>query len=137
MVNFKIFLHIYSFGAIGYCFIETLWRGYTHWSMGILGGICFILMYQFERRFKKLNMLIKAVILAIIITMFELLTGIIVNLIFELNVWDYSDLKYNFMGQISLIYSVFWFVLCIPCILLCRILKHRVFDVLTWVKSQS
>ena len=22
--------------------LEILWRGYTHWTMGVLGGICFV-----------------------------------------------------------------------------------------------
>ena len=26
-------------GGLVYMGIETLWRGYTHWSMGVLGGL--------------------------------------------------------------------------------------------------
>ena len=29
-------------GGLVYMSLELLWRGYTHWTMGILGGICFI-----------------------------------------------------------------------------------------------
>ena len=31
-------------GGVVYMGIETLWRGYTHWSMGVLGGVCFALI---------------------------------------------------------------------------------------------
>ena len=33
------------FAVIGgwlYMSIEVMWRGYTHWSMGVLGGVCFV-----------------------------------------------------------------------------------------------
>ena len=33
------------FAVIGgwlYMAIEVMWRGYTHWSMGVLGGVCFV-----------------------------------------------------------------------------------------------
>ena len=136
-MNFKTFLHIYTLGAIGYCFIEIVWRGYTHWSMGVLGGLCFVTIYLLEKHLQSLNLLIKALVSALFITSFELVTGIIVNRLLGFNVWDYSGLKFNFMGQISMVYSVFWFALCIPCILLCKILRHRVFDVLSWAKSKT
>ena len=135
-MNFKTFLHIYTFGAVGYCFIEILWRGYTHWSMGVLGGLCFALIYRIEKSFQNLNLLVKALISSTFITTVEFITGVIVNRLLGLNVWDYSGLKFNFMGQISLFYSILWFLLCIPCILMCKILLHRVFNVLTWIKSE-
>ena len=37
-------LILFSIGAILYMSIEILWRGYTHWTMGILGGICFVII---------------------------------------------------------------------------------------------
>ena len=37
---FLEFLSIYVFGAIGYGALETLWRGYTHWTMIVTGGFC-------------------------------------------------------------------------------------------------
>ncbi len=135
-MKFKEFLHIYAIGAISYMFIEVLWRGYTHWSMGIVGGICFTLIYSFENHIAKTNLFQRALISALTITFIEFFAGIIVNRIFNLNVWDYSTMKFNFMGQISLIYSILWYFLCIPSHLLSRILRHRVFGVLA-KSSQS
>ena len=42
----KLLLHIVLavIGGITYMCIEILWRGYTHWSMGVLGGVCFALI---------------------------------------------------------------------------------------------
>lgn len=33
---------LFLFGGISYCLIEISWRGYTHWTMGIVGGLCFL-----------------------------------------------------------------------------------------------
>ncbi len=130
-MNFKEFLHIYALGCIGYMFIEILWRGYTHWTMGLLGGICLCAIYIIDMTLAKASLFVKAFFSAGCITTLELLTGILVNLTLKLNVWDYSDLKFNFMGQISLIYSILWYYLCIPALILCKILRHRVFGVLS------
>lgn len=29
-------------GGLLYILIETVWRGYSHWTMFVLGGICFL-----------------------------------------------------------------------------------------------
>ncbi len=129
-MKFKNKLFVFSIGAITYSFIEILWRGYTHWTMGLLGGICMLFIYAINI-FVKANILVKAAYSAFVITALEFLTGIMVNIVFKLNVWDYSRLKFNIMGQVSLLYSFLWFLLCIPCLILCTILKHRVFDAMS------
>ena len=30
-------------GALYYC-IEILWRGHSHWTMAVVGGICFVVI---------------------------------------------------------------------------------------------
>ena len=37
------YICVFLSGGIIYSFIEVAWRGYTHWSMTIAGGICFML----------------------------------------------------------------------------------------------
>ena len=41
-------LTVYAIGSIGYRMIEVLWRGRTHWTMGICGGVCFLFIYVSE-----------------------------------------------------------------------------------------
>ena len=36
------YIILWIIGGIIYAMMETLFRGYTHWTMGVLGGICFI-----------------------------------------------------------------------------------------------
>ena len=35
---------LFLIGGALYYLIEVLWRGYSHWSMFILGGVCFMIM---------------------------------------------------------------------------------------------
>ena len=47
---------VYAIGSIGYRFIEVLWRGRTHWTMGLVGGICFLLMYILDYTLKNVRL---------------------------------------------------------------------------------
>lgn len=98
----------FGIGGIGYAIIELLWRGRTHWSMAIAGGVCFVLFSVVAERFYLLPLIIKAVIGALCVTAVEFVFGIVFNLIFDMNVWDYSNQPFNFMGQICLSFSLAW-----------------------------
>jgi len=116
---------IFIFGAINYIAIELLWRGYTHWTMAISGGLCAMLIYIFNSQFNHLSLLYKSFIGAIIITSVELVTGLIVNIVLKWQVWDYSERYFNFMGQICLRYFIYWFLLCIPMVKLFDYFKGK------------
>ena len=87
--------------------------------MFILGGLCFILMGLLNEVFKwDTPLLIQMGISAIIITVGEFITGCIVNLWLGLNVWDYSNLPFNILGQICLLFTILWFFISIVGIVL-------------------
>lgn len=113
---------VFMIGGMGYLMLELLWRGHSHWTMIICGGICFLGLYITEEKADGLPLLEKSLIGSALITTVELFTGIIVNLILKWNVWDYSSLPYDLLGQICLPYSLLWFFLCIPIFV---ILGHR------------
>ena len=104
-------LILFFVGAIGYMAIELLWRGRTHWSMSLAGGLSFMGMGEISRRFKKRCLFTKALISAALITFIELIFGILFNILLKKNVWDYSNMPLNFKGQICLVYSIFWIFL--------------------------
>lgn len=126
----KQFKHLILFmiGGISYFIIELLWRGYSHISMFILGGICFVLIglineyLTFEMPLWK-----QQLISACIITILEFIFGIILNVWLKLNIWDYSNFKINILGQVSLLYCIFWFFLSIIAIILDDYLRHWLF----------
>ncbi|MBQ4120101.1 MAG: hypothetical protein IJD45_06905 [Clostridia bacterium] len=121
----KTNLVLFPIGALGYGLIEILWRGYTHISMLLAGGICFVFFAKIGERFKKANLLTKAVIGSFFVTFIELIFGIIFNIILKKGVWDYSKMPFNFKGQICLLYSVFWGVLSLIFIPLSVSVKGR------------
>ena len=95
-------------GAVGYAAIETIWRGYTHWSMMIAGGLCFIMFSLVAKRLKGKNILWKAAVCALGVTAIEFLFGVIFNIWLKMNVWDYSNMKFNLLGQICPIFTLLW-----------------------------
>lgn len=116
---------IFGFGAIGYSLLEIAWRGFTHWTMTLTGGLCFVLIYIMNILFLNKNIFLKSLLGAIIITSAELLVGSIVNLRLNWNVWDYSSQPLDFFGQICLVYSLLWFLLCIPLMPLCTKIRSH------------
>ena len=108
-------LKYYTLGTLGgliYVFIELMWRGYSHWSMFLLGGICFIALGLINEIIPwEMPLTVQMFIGCVIITVLEFITGCIVNLWLGWDVWDYSDLPYNLLGQISVVSSAGWYFL--------------------------
>ncbi|MBR5453746.1 MAG: hypothetical protein IKV54_06685 [Clostridia bacterium] len=127
MVGLLFYICVYLFGAVSYGLIEILWRGYTHWTMIVTGGFCFLSIYLVNVFLGDVNIFIRALISALIITAAELAVGLLVNVKLGLGVWDYSSLKFNFLGQISLVYSFLWYLLSLPASLICTAVNRSVF----------
>ena len=125
---FKWFI-LFSLGGIFYLIIELLWRGYSHWTMFILGGMCFLASGMINEFYNyAIPLVLQMFFGCIIITVLEFITGCIVNLQFGLNVWNYSDLPYNILGQICLPYMILWFFLSGACIIVDDWLRYVLFD---------
>lgn len=104
--------------GITYCGIEILYRGRTHISMLFVGGLCAVLIGMINEITPKMNIILQMFIGAVIVTIIEFFSGYIINIILGLNVWDYSNLMFNYKGQISLIFTIIWFFLSAPVIYL-------------------
>lgn len=128
MKKLKEYSIIYSFGAILYSLIEVMFRGFTHWTMTITGGFAFLSLYVVNFKMKSKKLISKCFIGSLIITILEFIVGCIVNRKFNLGVWDYSHQKMNILGQICPLFSAVWFLLCIPGIMLCCLMKKHVGD---------
>lgn len=115
------YIFIYILGAWLYSTIEILYRGRTHWSMFFVGGLCFLLMYFLSET--ALPFPVKLIISALIISAVELSSGIILNIILNLHVWDYSAQKFNILGQVCPLFSFYWLLLSVPGIALCSFIK--------------
>lgn len=120
-------LFVLLFGGVAYYGIETLLRGWSHWSMAICGAICFYALYRMNERYRRIPLPLRAITGALLITAVELLAGCLLNIGMGLAVWDYSELPYQFLGQICLPYSVLWFLVCFPAAWLCLLIRRFVF----------
>jgi uncharacterized membrane protein len=119
----KILLHFSAFsgGGIAYGGIEILWRGFTHISMILLGGLCFVCLLRISKY--KLRLGTKSVLGGGFITFAEFLAGCVLNLWLGLEIWDYSQERFQFLGQVSLLYFFYWCVLSFVVIAACQILR--------------
>lgn len=122
-------------GGVVYMLLETAWRGFTHWSMGICGGVCFLGIYLLERFRSTIPLPFKCLLGSVFITFNEFITGCIVNLWLGWNVWDYSHMMFDLLGQICVEFFLLWFLLCIPAFLLSRLLLNKVFMPSGYCKS--
>lgn len=125
MQKLKEQLTVFATGAAGYPVIELIWRQSTHWSMALAGGTCLLLLYNLYGKFTKLSLGMKCVLGSGVITAVEFVAGLLVNCWQNWNVWDYSCFKFHFMGQICLVYSVLWGLLCLPVSGLCKTMRKR------------
>ena len=105
---------LFFLGAGGYGMIELLWRGYTHWSMLLAGGIFLCLYGTLLEEAAGLSFFKKCLLGSVLITALELIFGSVFNVALSFAVWDYSDVPFNLFGQICLPFSLLWFFLCVP-----------------------
>lgn len=97
---------LFLLGGSAYVALEWLWRGWSHISMFFAGGICFLLLGKLNTVRPRLNLPLRGIVGAGIITMIELLAGLLVNR--NYGVWDYRHLPLNFHGQICLPFFLLW-----------------------------
>lgn len=102
-----------------YVLVELVWRGRSHWTMFVLGGICFVCIGLINEIIPWDMPLWQQILIgANIVTALEFLTGCIVNLWLGWDVWDYSMLPGNIMGQICPQFFLLWLPIALLAIVL-------------------
>lgn len=92
-----------------YVLLELVWRARSHWTMFLLGGICFICIGLINEIIPwDMPLLYQDVIGACIVTGLEFMTGCIVNIWLGWDIWDYSNLPCNILGQICTQFFILW-----------------------------
>ena len=121
------YLYIYMLGAVSYGALEIAFRGQTHWSMLLAGGLCLTAIYAVSRR-RKASLWQLCLAGGGIITGVEPAVGLVVNRLLGWNVWDYGDVPGNFLGQICPLYTALWVLLTVPALGLCRLADRQIFQ---------
>lgn len=117
---------IFLAGAVGYGLMEIIWRGYTHYSMLLAGGIVLLGAYIINRYNVRSHLLLRAFAVTLLIITVELLFGLVFNMLLGQQVWDYSDKPFNYFGQICFSYSLLWQLLSVGiCFLIEKSIKIK------------
>ena len=129
ITNAYKYLFLFLIGGFTYFYMEISFRGYSHFSMIICGGLAFILCGAINQMMHfQIPVISQMFLSTLIITGLEFITGYIVNIRLHWNVWDYSGMPYNLYGQVCAAYSVIWFVLSLICIFADDWIRWKIFD---------
>lgn len=121
MVFFKYIFIFLLFSFVGWV-LELIYRGIRTKKIvnpGFMSG-CVVPLYGFGavilyiicNLFEKVNSNYKIIIVflisIILLSLLELIAGILLDKCFKLKLWDYSENIFNYKGYICLLYSMFW-----------------------------
>lgn len=118
------YVYIGVVGGTSYAFLEILWRGYTHWSMIVAGMLAAVFLYWCGVMLVARPLWLRCLVGALGITAVEFAIGCVVNLWWQLGVWDYSALPGNVLGQICPLFTGIWCGLCLPAYWLCGVIRR-------------
>lgn len=108
--------------------MEILWRGYSHWAMFFVGGFAFLCVGAINEIISwDVPLIVQMILGGQIITMIEFVAGCVLNLWLKWNVWDYSNLPFNVLGQICLPFTLLWCLISLIAILLDDWLRWKLF----------
>lgn len=122
------YVFLFITGGLLYNLVELAFRGWSHWTMFILGGVCFICLGLINEIISWKTPLWKQMAIgACIITVLEFITGCIVNLWLGWGVWDYSQMPGNLLGQICPQFFILWLLVSLAGIILDDCLRYWLF----------
>ena len=107
------YLFLWALGGTVYYSLEMVFRGFSHWTMFVLGGICLVFFtVQGQMLHWEDPMWRQILRCTIFVVSAEFITGIIVNKWFQLAIWDYSTMPLQLFGQICLPFAILFSGLC-------------------------
>lgn len=118
---------LFTIGGISYYFMEIAWRGYSHFSMFLVGGLAFILIGAINEYLSWDTLFWKQCLIAtIIVLILEFISGCILNIWLGLDIWYYENL--DILHQISLPFAFVWYGLSAIAIILDDYLRYWFYD---------
>lgn len=118
---------LFALGGCSYMGLELLWRGWSHGSMFLAGGSCFLLLGKLNSTQPRLNLPLRAATGAGIITMVEYTAGLMFNR--NYTVWDYRNTPLNLHGQICLPFCLLWLPVGVGAMYLYTLLDKKILPV--------
>lgn len=133
------YLFLFLFGGILYYSLEIIFRGHSHYSMFMAGGMAIVLI-NISRKLsfiKRRNIFVKAVAGGLIITAIEFVIGVVFNLFLKQNVWNYAKLPLNVLGQICIPFTLLWIMLSFPALFICKFFDETLSSIVYNIKEKS
>lgn len=129
----KILKQLFLFLVFGFVYfiIETIWKGHlTHWSMFVVAGIVGVLIGGINEYIPwEMPFFLQCGIGTVIATVIEGISGLILNVYLGLNIWDYSNVPFNFFyQQCCLPFCIAWFILSGACIIVDDYIRYKIFN---------
>ena len=93
--------------------LSNAWSLIGHSSLWMfpVGGALSVALGEIKRRFPGIVRPLQVLLGATAITAIELLSGLFLNKLLGLDIWDYSKSNINFVGQIDLVHSTCWILI--------------------------
>ena len=116
-----------------YCMIEILFRGWSHWSMFVLTGFLGVFCVDSINNTLSFDCdyIVQILISTILCTIGEGISGIILNVWLQLNVWDYSKMTFGtfFFGQCNVVFCFAWMLIISIIIFYCDAYNYYILKI--------
>ena len=117
--------------VVGFCLyttFEVLFRGYSFWQSGLMGGLALIIIGQLNDKISwDFPLFWQCVVGGGVVTLIELIVGTYDRLFWHLHMWDYSHIPLNYRGIICLPFSLLWCCLALLAVLIDDSIEYYVF----------
>ena len=126
--SFLKYSMLFAYGGMIYMTLEEIFRQRTAYSMGICGGLAFIIIGCLNNVIPWSMSLIKQCLIGgiCIVTPLELIFGELFNRTYE--IWDYRAIPLNFDGQICVPFTILWCFVSLVAIILDDYLRYYIFN---------
>ena len=114
--NQKLVLYFFIYSFVGWL-LETAFciltlgrfekRGFLYGPLCPIYGFGAVILIKYIKR-EKNNYFVEFLISFIVFTIIEYIASLILEFLFGLRWWNYSNEFLNFQGRISLVYSILW-----------------------------
>lgn len=127
MKKFMKYATLFLVGGVLYYSLEVLFRGYSFYAMAVCGGLCFIVCGVINEKSRCIPLILQQIIAASGVTAIEFFFGLILNVWLGLDMWDYSNMPGNILGQICPQFTLLWFFLSAVGIVLDDFIRWKFF----------
>ena len=116
-----------------YCMIEILFRGWSHWSMFVLAGFLGVFCVDSINNTLSFDCdyIVQILISTILCIIGEGISGIILNVWLQLNVWNYSKMSFGtfFFGQCNVLFCFAWMLIISIIIFYCDAYNYYILKI--------